>query len=151
MTAGELGQRLGLARPPSPTRRPLELSEEVQEYVRPGEVSLSHAKVLRRYRKPARQLSSARVCARASRSTRTRRAMREHRSRPNRRSQKFGGTSYGPDARGREAAHVKGVEEELRKKLAVKVEIRLKGKDKGQIVTASSRNDDSRPAEALRK
>ena len=49
-------------------------------------------------------------------------------------------------------AHVKGLEDELRQKLAVKVEIRLRAKDKGQIVLGFESNDDfERVLEALRR
>ena len=39
-------------------------------------------------------------------------------------------------------AHVQGIENELRQKLGLRVEIRVKGKDKGQIVLAFESNDD---------
>ena len=39
-------------------------------------------------------------------------------------------------------AHVKALEDELRQRLALKVEIRVKAKDKGQIVIAFESNDD---------
>ena len=49
-------------------------------------------------------------------------------------------------------AHVKALEDELRQRLAVKVEIRVKAKDKGQIVIAFESNDDfERILDALKK
>ena len=49
-------------------------------------------------------------------------------------------------------AHVKGLEDELRQKLATPVEIKLRGKDKGQIVLRFETNDDfERILEVLRK
>ena len=49
-------------------------------------------------------------------------------------------------------SHVKGLEDELRQKLATRVEIRLRAKDKGQIVLGFESNDDfERLLEALRK
>ena len=49
-------------------------------------------------------------------------------------------------------AHVKGLEDELRQRLAVKVEIKVKAKDKGQIVIAFESNDDfERILEVLKK
>ena len=48
-------------------------------------------------------------------------------------------------------AHVKGLEDELRQKLTTPVEIRLKGKDRGQIVLRFETNDDfERLLEVLR-
>ena len=49
-------------------------------------------------------------------------------------------------------AHVKGLEDELRQRLAVRVEIKVKSKDKGQIVIGFDSNDDfERILEALKK
>jgi len=49
-------------------------------------------------------------------------------------------------------AHVQSVEDELRQKLAVKFEIKVKGKDKGQIVIGFESNDDfERVIETLRR
>ena len=49
-------------------------------------------------------------------------------------------------------AHVKALEDELRQRLALKVEIRVKAKDKGQIVIAFESNDDfERIIQALQK
>ena len=51
-----------------------------------------------------------------------------------------------------DSAHVQSVEDQLRQKLAVRVEIRLKEKDKGQIVLGFESNDDfERLLEALNK
>ena len=49
-------------------------------------------------------------------------------------------------------AHVEGVENELRQKLGLRIEIKVKGKDKGQIVLAFESNDDfERLLEVLRR
>ncbi len=49
-------------------------------------------------------------------------------------------------------AHVKGLEDDLRQRLAVKIEIKVKAKDKGQIVIAFDSNDDfERIVQALQK
>ncbi len=49
-------------------------------------------------------------------------------------------------------AHVSGIEDELRQKLGLKVEIRVRGKDRGQLVLAFESNDDfERLLESLRK
>ena len=39
-------------------------------------------------------------------------------------------------------AHVQAIEDELRQKLATRVQIKLKGKDKGQVVIGFDTNDD---------
>ena len=49
-------------------------------------------------------------------------------------------------------AHVASVENDLRQKLAVKVEIRVKAREKGQIVIGFESNDDfERVVSALQK
>ena len=49
-------------------------------------------------------------------------------------------------------AHVKGLEDDLRQRLAVKIEIKVKAKDKGQIVIGFDSNDDfERIVQALQK
>ena len=56
------------------------------------------------------------------------------------------GAGRGRGARGREpaekTAHVKGIEDDLRQRLAVRVEIKVKAKEKGQIVIGFETNDD---------
>ena len=48
--------------------------------------------------------------------------------------------------------HVLGIEDELRKKLGSALEIKVKGKDKGQIVLTFESNDDfERMVEVLRR
>jgi ParB family chromosome partitioning protein len=48
--------------------------------------------------------------------------------------------------------HVQGLEDELRQKLGLKVEIRVKAKDKGQIVLTFDSNDDfERMLDVLRR
>ena len=47
---------------------------------------------------------------------------------------------------------MQGVEDELRKKLGVRLEIRVRGKDRGQIILTFESNDDfERVVEALRR
>ena len=73
--------------------------------------------------------------------------------------QKAAAAATTPPAKGEETvtryektAHVVGVENELRQKLAVKVEIKVKAKERGQIVIGFETNDDfERILEALRK
>ena len=49
-------------------------------------------------------------------------------------------------------AHVQGIEDELRQKLGVRVEVRLKAKDRGQILVGFESNDDfERLLEVLRR
>jgi ParB family chromosome partitioning protein len=54
------------------------------------------------------------------------------------------GSSAGGETapRAEKTTHVKGIEDELRQRLAVPVEIKLRGKDKGQVVLRFETNDD---------
>ncbi len=62
-----------------------------------------------------------------------------------------GGAGGPPPAEDR-TAHVRGIEDELRQKLGVKVEIQVKGKDRGRIVLGFDSNDDfERVLEVLRR
>ena len=47
-----------------------------------------------------------------------------------------------PAAAEEKTAHVRGIEDELRQKLALRVAIKLKSKEKGQIVLTFDSNDD---------
>ncbi len=52
----------------------------------------------------------------------------------------------------KKTGHVQSVENELRQKLSVKVDIKLKAKDRGQIILAFESNDDfDRILEVLRR
>ena len=58
----------------------------------------------------------------------------------------------GPAPAEEKTPHVRGVEDELRQKLGVKVEIQVKGKDRGRIVLGFDSNDDfERVLEVLRR
>ena len=48
----------------------------------------------------------------------------------------------GPGEPVEKTAHVKGIEDDLRQRLAVQVEIKVKAKDNGQIVIGFDSNDD---------
>ena len=61
-------------------------------------------------------------------------------------------TAATPRTAPEKTTHVQGIEDELRQMLATRVEIRVKGKDKGQIILAFDSNDDfERLLELLRR
>jgi ParB family chromosome partitioning protein len=150
MTHEQLAARLGLARPTiSNLVGLLELPAEIQNAVRVGQLTLGHAKVLKGLNDPARQVQlSKEIIARGlsvhAAEAHIKQQQAEQSSSPS--------TSSEPRAVAEKSAHVQGIENELRQKLSTKVEIRVRGKDKGQFVLNFETNDDfERIVEALRK
>ncbi len=143
LTQEQLANRLGLARPTiSNLVNLLDLPPEVQEALRLGQISEGHAKVLKGLPDRDRQVSLCREIIARSYSVRdTEAAVKEEK--PN------GTTSAARSVT--KTKHVESIENELRKGLATKVEIRLKGKDRGQIILTFDSNDDfERLLEVLR-
>jgi ParB family chromosome partitioning protein len=129
----------------------LHLPAEVQEAIRLGQISLGHAKVLKGIPDPQRQISLCKEVIMKNLSVHALELLvRQQRNE--------GMISTSPaEVRSTSSAaektpHVQAIEDELRQRLAVKVEIRVKAKDKGQIVLAFNSNDDfERLIEVLRR
>ena len=142
----QLAQRLGLARTTIANLvNLLDLEPEVQEGLRTNQITEGHAKLLKGVKDRERQLAVFRqIVAQGLTLKATEPLVREQREEP----------ANGTDRRGpshHKTAHVKSLEAELRQKLAVKVEIKLQSKDKGQILLRFESNDDfMRLLEALR-
>jgi ParB family transcriptional regulator, chromosome partitioning protein len=142
MTHDQLAGRLGLGRPTITNLVALlDLPPELQDAVRVGQLSTGHAKVLKGIADPARQVAVGKeVIARGLSVHATEAYVKQMLT-----DAKTEEPSNG-DGRGREApqktAHVQGIEDELRQKFGTKVEIRVKGKDKGQFVLTFENNDD---------
>lgn len=145
MTQEQLAARLGLDRTTvSNLVNLLDLAAEVQEAVRVGQISLGHAKVLKGVTDQARQVALCREVIAGGHSVRATETLA--------REQKPAGEPREPKAGPEKTGHVASIEDELRQKLSVRVEIRLKGKDKGQVVLGFESNDDfERLLEVLRK
>jgi len=129
----------------------LHLPAEVQEAIRLGQISLGHAKVLKGIPDPQRQISLCKEVIMKNLSVHALELLvRQQRSE--------GMISTSP-AEGRSTSsppektpHVQAIEDELRQRLAVKIEIRVKAKDKGQIILAFNSHDDfERLLEVLRR
>jgi ParB family chromosome partitioning protein len=152
MTHEELATRLGLARPTVTNLVGLlELPAEVQDYIRNGEVTVGHAKKLKAVQEPERQLALCKQIVTRGLSIQGLDDLLREQKQAEQEAAAEEASSPGTPAV-EKTAHVKGVEDELRQRLAVKVEIRLKGKDRGQIVLGFESNDDfERLLEALRK
>lgn len=145
MTQEQLAQRLGLDRTTITNLvNLLDLSPDVQEAVRLGQITLGHAKVLKGVSKLEQQAALCKEIITQGLSVRAtedlikaRRAEKnENKGRP----------------RSTKTAHVQAIEDELRQKLTTRVEIKLREKDKGQIVLRFDSNDDfERLLEVLRR
>ena len=126
----------------------LHLPAEVQDAVRNGQVSLGHAKVLKGLSDPARQSALAKQVVLQNLSVRALEALTKE-------PEAAGGAGKEPAEKpvpAGKSAHVSSVENELKQKLALRVEIRVKAKEKGQIVIGFESNDDfERVLDVLRK
>jgi ParB family chromosome partitioning protein len=152
LTHDQLGARLGLDRTTvSNLLGLLHLPEEIQTAVRNGQLTMGHAKVLKGIPDPEQQVAFAKDAIMKNLSVAALDALVKQ--------QKLVTTAEataGEPTPRREpvekTAHVKGLEDDLRQRLAVKIEIKVKAKDKGQIVIGFDSNDDfERIIQALQK
>jgi ParB family chromosome partitioning protein len=149
MSHEELAKRIGLARPTITNLvNLLELTPEVQEAVRVNQISEAHAKLLKGIKDREQQMALCKqIIARGLSVKAAEVFLREQRQEPAAPAD----ASAKPPAEGK-TNHVKSLEDELRQKLATPVEIRVRGKDRGQIVLRFESNDDfMRLLEVLRK
>ena len=151
MTHDQLAARLGLARPTITNLVALlDLNQEVQDMVRIGQLSTGHAKILKGVTNRDKQLAIAKEIVARGLSVHATEAYVKQTQQP----QAEDGEAEAPSPRGstQKTAHVEGIENELRQKLGLRVEIKVKGKEKGQIVLAFESNDDfERLLEVLRR
>jgi ParB family chromosome partitioning protein len=149
MTHEQLATRLGLGRATITNLVALlELPAELQEAVRVGQLSTGHAKILKGINDPARQVALGKeIIARGLSVHATEALFKQFAAESEQRPSTSGSGSTAPE----KTAHVQSIENELRKKLSTRVEIRVRGKDKGQIVLTFESNDDfERLIEVLR-
>ena len=151
LTQDQFAVRLGLDRTTiSNLVGLLNLPAEAQEAVRLGQLTLGHAKVLKGVAEPERQIQLTRETILKNYSVHALELLVKQ-------QRIEAATAAANEAAPRreapeKTAHVKGLEDDLRQRLAVKVEIRVKAKDKGQIVIGFETNDDfERILEALKK
>jgi ParB family chromosome partitioning protein len=135
MTQDQLAGRLGLDRTTiSNLINLLDLPLEVQEAVRLQQISLGHAKVLKGLTGTERQVSICREIIGRGLSVRATETLIKE--------QKPEATSA-PAKKGPEkTGHIQALETELQQTLATQVQIRLRGKDRGQIILDFESNDD---------
>src|SRR5262249_2013197 len=152
----QLAQRLGLARSTvSNLVNLLDLTPEVQEGVRLNQISEAHAKLLKGIKNRDRQVSMFKQIVAMGLSVKaTEGLVREQKAGPASKSsenERSPRKDHESDGEGK-TAHVQSLENELRQKLATPVEIRVLGKDRGQIIIGFESNDDfMRILEVLQK
>lgn len=153
MTQDQLATRLGLDRTTVTNLLGLlNLHPDVQAAVRNGQLTMGHAKVLKGVTDPDQQLAFAKDAIMKNYSVHALELLvKQHKL-------AAAGTELAAaePAEKKEpvekTAHVKGLEDDLRQRLAVKIEIKVKAKDKGQIVIGFDTNDDfERIIHALQK
>lgn len=152
-TQDQLGERLGIGSSTiSNFVGLLHLHQEVQDAVRSGSLSMGHAKVLKSVHEPAQQVAFAREAVMKNYSVHALETLiKQHKLAEV--AEAAAALSEKPKREPAEkTAHVKGLEDDLRQRLAVKIEIKVRAKDKGQIVIGFDSNDDfERIVQALQK
>jgi ParB family chromosome partitioning protein len=148
MTQEQLALRLGIDRTTITNLVGLlNLPPEVQDRVRSGQISLGHAKVLKGLSEPDRQVALSKEVITKGLSVHALEALlKQRREEPPTTEQAE------KPANAEKTAHVQAIEDELRQKLALRVAIKLRSKDAGQIVLNFDSNDDfERLLEVLRR
>jgi ParB family transcriptional regulator, chromosome partitioning protein len=147
MTHEELAKRLGLARVTITNLLGLlDLPPEVQDEVRRGQITTGHAKLLKGLADRDRQLAVCKEIIARGLSVHATEAFLKQQNQE--KAEKASAAKEVVE----KTAHVEGIENELRQKLATRVEIRLSAKDKGQVVLRFESNDDfERILEVLRR
>lgn len=145
----QLAQRLGMARSTITNLvNFLDLAPEVQDGLRVNQITEAHAKLLKGIKSRERQVALFKQIVAMGLSVKaTEQLIRDQKDA--RTAENADETKAEPEEK---TAHVRGLEDELRQRLATPVEIKLKGKEKGQILIRFENNDDfMRIVEALRK
>jgi ParB family chromosome partitioning protein len=152
MTHDQLAARLGLSRSTITNLVALlELAPEVQDAVRVGQLSTGHAKALKGVNDPARQSSIAREAVARGLSVHATEVLVRQAPVTTPPEQPAPATTNYKTSQ-EKTNHVQAIEDELRQKLGVRLEIRVKSKERGQFVLNFETNDDfERLVEVLRR
>ena len=156
ITHEQLGSKLGIDRATvSNLVGLLNLPADVQDAVRNGQITLGHAKILKGLSnaEKASQLSKQVIMSGMSVHALEVLVKEQRQAAIDAKAAKEAGDAPAPERTAPEkTAHVMSVENELRQRLAVKVEIKVRAQEKGQIVLGFETNDDfERIIDALRK
>jgi ParB family transcriptional regulator, chromosome partitioning protein len=138
ITQDQLGAKLGIDRTTvSNLVGLLALPEEVQTAVRHGQISLGHAKILKGVTKAEKQIELCKQVMLQGLSVNSLEQLVKQAKNPQPEPE-----AAKPRAVVEKTAHVASLENDLRQRLACKVEIKVKAKEKGQIVIDFDSNDD---------
>lgn len=152
VTQEELAAKLGVDRTTiSNLIGLLDLAPEVQDAVRVKQITMGHAKVLKGIKDPARQVALCKeVVARGLSVHALETQIKQPKAEP---AEPANPTPPRTEpTKVEKTAHIQAIEDELRQTLALRVEIRLRERDKGQIVLNFESDDDfQRLLEVLRK
>ena len=151
MTQEQLAHRLGMDRSSvSNLVNLLHLPEEVQTAVRQNQITLGHAKVLKGLPNAQRQIELCKEVVMRGLSVKALELIVKQQKAEA--EAKEAETALKDPAPSYKTAHVQTIETELRQRFATRVEIKVRDKDRGQIVIAFDTNDEfERLVEALRR
>ncbi|MBX3400233.1 MAG: ParB/RepB/Spo0J family partition protein [Gemmataceae bacterium] len=139
MTQDQLGTKLGLDRTTiSNLLGLLALPEEVQTAVRNGQITLGHAKVLKGVNGADKQIALCKLILLQGLSVHALEQLVKHQKQAQ--AEEPAAAAKKPAVE--KTAHVSSLEDDLRRRFACRVEIKVKAKDKGQIVIDFDTNDD---------
>jgi ParB family transcriptional regulator, chromosome partitioning protein len=137
-TQDQLGSKLGIDRTSvSNLLGLLTLPEEVQTAVRHGQISLGHAKILKGLNNTEKQIALCKQVMVQGLSVQSLDQLVKQMKAPQPEAE-----PAKPRMAVEKTAHVTSLENDLRQRLACKVEIKVKAKEKGQIVIDFETNDD---------
>jgi ParB family chromosome partitioning protein len=151
VTQEQLAQRLGMDRTSvSNLVNLLHLPEEVQAAVRQNQISLGHAKILKGLPSAERQVELCKDVVMKGLSVKALELIvKQQKAEAEAKEAEAALKDVHPSYK---TAHVQAIETELRQRFAAKVEIKVKDKDRGQIVIGFDTNDEfDRLVETLRK
>lgn len=152
MTHEQLAARLGLGRATITNLVSLlDLPQELQDAVRVGQLSTGHAKVLKGIGDAERQQSLCKEIITRGLSVHAAEALIKQGANPT--QEKEPESKDAGEARhkaenghhipeGKKTEHVQRIEDDLRQKMGLRVEIRVKAKDKGQVILGFDSQDD---------
>ncbi|MSR33037.1 MAG: ParB/RepB/Spo0J family partition protein [Gemmataceae bacterium] len=152
VTHEQLAKKLGLGRPTvSNLVALLELPPEVQEAVRVGQITTGHAKVLKGVEDKDRQAQLCKEIVTRGLSVHATELLARQ-AVPQAAAEVNYQADLNPESNPHKTPHVQALEEEFIRKLGVKAEIKVTGKEKGRIVIPFHSNADfERICEILRK
>ncbi|QEL14498.1 ParB/RepB/Spo0J family partition protein [Limnoglobus roseus] len=138
LTQDQLGTKLGLDRSTiSNLLGLLTLPDEVQAAVRNGQISLGHAKVLKGVPEREKQTALCKLVLLQGLSVHALEQLVKHQK-----QETPAPVAAAKKPTAEKTAHVSSLEDDLRKVFASRVEIKVKAKEKGQIVIDFDSNDD---------